>query len=158
LFKNTQPSSFLLLKKNICFFKKAILIIMGYLYTYLLFFLAVQIHFGCQNANSEGEKLYKEYCANCHMDDGKGLEGLIPPLAQSDYLQYKKNQLACLIQNGLNEKMVVNGREYEGKMPANPKLSEVEIANILNYIQNAWGNKAEFISIQTVKDELKNCK
>ncbi len=121
-------------------------------------FFGASLTFGaCQNPHPEGEKLYKVHCANCHMDDGKGLEGLIPPLANSDYLQKKPQELACLIRHGYEGKMTINGQIYEGKMPANKALSVVEIANILNYISNTWGNKREFIPQKTIQSAIDSC-
>ena len=107
---------------------------------------------------AEGKGLYERHCANCHMDDGSGLEGLIPPLAKADMLQTLGASAACLIRNGVSGKMVVNGVTYEGEMPANERLSEVEILNILNYINNSWGNQREFIKLDEVKQSLNPCK
>src|SRR5687768_14899730 len=69
------------------------------------------------NRESEGQQLYVQQCANCHMDDGSGLRGLIPPLAGSDYLVRHREQLACLIRHGQQGEIVVNGVHYNRPMP-----------------------------------------
>ncbi|MCP4439462.1 MAG: cytochrome c [Aureispira sp.] len=114
----------------------------------------------CSSINdpyAEGKPLYLRHCANCHMDDGSGLEGLIPPLAKADVLQNAGASAACMIRNGLKGKMQVNGIEYDGEMLPNAKISDVEILNILNYINNAWGNQRDFIKLDDVKTALKGC-
>ncbi|MCO4291322.1 cytochrome c [Solitalea sp. MAHUQ-68] len=105
---------------------------------------------------SEGLYLYQKYCQNCHMDNGQGLGQLIPPLAASDYLQQNTSELACIIKNGKKGKITVNGKEYEGIMPAN-NLSTIEIAEIITYITNTWGNKLPTYSIKQVEEDLKKC-
>lgn len=114
----------------------------------------------CQrNPYQEGSRLYAVHCANCHGDDGKGLGALIPPLAGSDYLQKERGQLACILVNGLSDTIVVNGVLYGGQpMPANAALSDIHVANILNYIQNSWGNQLPDFTLQEVRADLSRCK
>lgn len=106
---------------------------------------------------AEGKPLYQKHCANCHMDDGSGLEGLIPPLAKANMLQQSGAAAACIVRNGLKGKILVNNIEYDGVMLPNNRLSSVEILNILNYINNAWGNQRDFIKLDEVKAALDNC-
>lgn len=87
-----------------------------------------------------GEKIYLKKCAVCHGKDGLGKRERIPPLANSDYLINNKEASIKGILFGQNEKITVNGKNYDRKMKA-IKLSDVEIANVMNYIQNSWGNK-----------------
>lgn len=91
------------------------------------------------------------------MKDGKGLRGLIPPLANADYLKNNPSQIACIIRNGMTGKIQVNGKEYEQAMQAIPQLSDFEIANVINYINQAWGNDYGFRTIQEVRTSLENC-
>lgn len=107
---------------------------------------------------SEGLYLYKTHCQSCHMEDGKGLGELIPPLAKADYLQKNKNLLSCIIQKGMkNEKITVNGKEYQSIMPGFESLGTIEIAEIITYITNSWGNQAGIYSTQQVEADLKKC-
>lgn len=109
------------------------------------------------NRQSEGQQLYAQQCANCHMDDGSGLRGLIPPLAGADYLTRHRDQLPCLIRHGQQGEIVVNGQRYNRPMPGVPDLTEVHITNILNYIQTNFGNNNEVFTVQEVKRALEQC-
>lgn len=111
----------------------------------------------CQDEYSDGAALYAQHCANCHMEQGQGLGELMPPLAQSDYLQQQGVLIACGIRYGMEGPMRVNGKVYEGQMPANDLLSDVDILNILNYINNSWGNEAPYLSLDEVKKTLNEC-
>lgn len=104
----------------------------------------------------QGRQLYEQHCANCHKADGAGLGTLIPPLAQSDYLKNKERVL-CIIRHGLNGSLVVNGKEYNQPMPANPQLTAIEIAEIATYIFNSWGNKGGFVAVGEAREALESC-
>ncbi len=104
----------------------------------------------------EGEKLYTAYCANCHQRDGKGLASLYPPLAGSDYLLADLPRAACIIKNGLMGEIIVNGDTYNQMMPGNP-ITNLEIAEILSYVTNSWGNEAGLTSVKDVEKWLKEC-
>lgn len=112
---------------------------------------------GGQGTYSEGAQLYQQHCASCHMEDGTGFEALYPPLANADLLHQLDVAAACVVRNGLEGRILVNGVEYEMGMPAQPQLSAVEITNILNYIHNAWGNKRAYISLSEVEHSLEKC-
>jgi mono/diheme cytochrome c family protein len=112
---------------------------------------------GNQEPYQEGAVLYKKHCSNCHMDDGTGLEALYPPLAGSDMLESMDVAAACVLRNGLQGPIVVNGIQYDMEMPPMPQLSGVEITNLLNYIHNAWGNERAYISLDKVQAALERC-
>lgn len=100
----------------------------------------------------EGAELYKIQCQACHQENGQGIEGVFPPLAGSDYADYKdKNGHATVVLKGLNGKIVVNGVEYNGAMQAfGPQLTDAQIAAIVTYERNAWGNSDGWISPEEV--------
>jgi len=104
-----------------------------------------------------GKILYDAYCSDCHMNDGSGLEGLFPPMDKSDYLKKHKLDLACIIRYGLEGKISVNGKEYNQKMEGFPKISESDIANIVNYINFKFLGEEEYVNIKQIKDMLSNC-
>ena len=106
----------------------------------------------------EGERLYKVYCENCHMHDGKGLRGLIPPLANSDFIANNKEQIPCLIKNGISGAIIVNDTTYNTEMAGIPELSDVQINNIINYINNEWNDDLKESNIKDVKNSLQNCR
>lgn len=111
-----------------------------------------------QQPYGHGESLYKNFCANCHMETGEGLKGLIPPLAAADYLKNNQDQLACIIRHGMQGEIRVNGKTYDEMMLAVPELNDFEITNVINYINTSWGNNIEYMSIERVKTQLENCK
>ncbi len=71
----------------------------------------------------------------------KDLEGAFPPVAKSDYLKRPSKDLIAVILKGQSGEIKVNGVVYNGMMPAQDYLSDQEIADVLNYINNSWGNK-----------------
>jgi mono/diheme cytochrome c family protein len=91
------------------------------------------------------------------MDDGTGLPGIIPPLMGSDYLSEQQPALPCLIRNGIEGLMVVNGRSYQTAMPGIPQLTEFEITNVINYVNTAWGNAIPPVRHPDVREQLENC-
>lgn len=90
---------------------------------------------------ANGKTVYTNNCMNCHMEDGKGLAGAFPPIAKSDYLKRPSKDLIAVILKGQSGEIKVNGVVYNGMMPAQDYLSDQEIADVLNYINNSWGNK-----------------
>lgn len=105
-----------------------------------------------------GEILYQNFCTNCHMDNGSGLKGLIPPLAQADYVAADPAGMACIIRYGLSDTIMVNDTLYNQPMAGIKQLTDFEITNIINYINHAWGNAYGYTSYETVKSRLDSCK
>jgi cytochrome c551 len=101
-----------------------------------------------------GKKLYDLHCANCHQEDGVGLGRLIPPLNPSDYMSSDVSRTVKLIKYGMKGEIEVNGIIYDGIMPANPKLTNMEIAQISTYIYNVWGNNKGLIEAGEVEKIL----
>ena len=106
----------------------------------------------------QGEILYLNFCANCHIEDGSGLAGNIPPLAGADFVAQNQEQLACIIRYGLEGSVMVNGLTYQNPMAGIPQLSEFEIANIINYINQAWGNDYGYLPLKTIRESLEECR
>ncbi len=111
-----------------------------------------------QNPFKHGELLYKGLCQNCHQEDGQAVKGLIPPLAGSDYFKDNPALIACIMEHGLEGEIVVNGKKYNSPMAPIEDLSSSEMANIINFIINSWGNEGGFVSIKDVKSALESCK
>jgi nitrite reductase (NO-forming) len=86
-----------------------------------------------------GSRLFAQNCAACHQPEGQGIAGAFPPLAGSDYLLSDKDRAIGVIINGLSGEVVVNGESYNGVMPA-VLLSDEDVANVLTYVLNSWGN------------------
>ena len=123
----------------------------------LIIFGLVLYSMACQNPYKAGANSYNLYCASCHMEDGSGLQGIIPPLARADFLSLYPEQLPCIISKGMIGPVTVNGVIYDQAMPAVEDLDIVEIANILNYIQHRWGDETYFYDQARVKEALQAC-
>lgn len=102
----------------------------------------------------KGKKIYDIACNNCHMDDGKGLQGIIPPLAQSDYLANHQDELVRIITMGIKDTILVNGISYDQPMEGITTLTPVQITNVINYINTAWGNDIPITTLQKVNNSL----
>lgn len=100
----------------------------------------------------EGQRLYLTHCAACHQANGRGLPGAFPPLADSDYLMQDRSRALAVVLEGLSGEIVVGGEEYDGVMPGMGYLSDDEIAAILTYVTNTWGNEAAAFSVAEVAD------
>lgn len=86
-----------------------------------------------------GEQLFLENCAECHQADGKGLANIYPALAGSDVVKGSGVDVALVL---------IIGR---GEMPSfSGSISDEDIATIINYVRNAWGNSGDFISAKTI--------
>ena len=109
-----------------------------------------------QSYMANGQRLYDRHCVNCHQANGEGLRQLIPPLRASDYLAGRK-EVACIIRHGARHPMKVRGKSYHAFMPPNPKLRDIEIAELMCYIGNAWGNREGFHSVKEVRALLGTC-
>jgi len=91
-----------------------------------------------------GKQVYMDMCVTCHLPDGKGVENIYPPLANSDYLIKKQDESIRAIKYGLQGEIVVNGVTYNQIM-ASMGLYDDEVADVMNYINNSWGNKNDKI-------------
>ena len=89
-----------------------------------------------------GKGIYTENCITCHMGKGEGIPQTFPPLAKADYLMKTPEKAIHAIKFGLQGKIKVNGLDFENAMPM-PGLGNDEIADVMNYIQNSWGNSSE---------------
>lgn len=92
-----------------------------------------------------GSNIYSQNCAACHQPDGKGIDGALPPLVASDWLNKDKSRAIDAVKNGLTGPIVVNGNKYNSVMPA-LGLSDDDIANVLTYVYNSWGNSKAVVT------------
>ena len=98
-----------------------------------------------------GEVLFKGTCSACHQDKGQGIDGVFPPLAGSDYLVADKKRAIGVVLNGLSGPVTVNGKAYNSVMPPMSQLNDDEVANILTFTLNSWGNNAGVVTAADVK-------
>ena len=93
---------------------------------------------------ADGKEIYNDFCVQCHLDNGEGVSGVFPPLAKSDYLLGNVEMSIRGLKYGLSGPIVVNGEEYDGVMQ-NQGLDNLEIADVMNFILNNWGNESKEI-------------
>jgi nitrite reductase (NO-forming) len=99
-----------------------------------------------------GKSLFQGTCSACHQTEGQGVPGAFPPLASSDFLgKLDKKELIAIVLNGKEGKITVNGSDYDGLMPPQSQLADDEVANILTYVLNSWGNRGGRITPDEVK-------
>lgn len=105
----------------------------------------------------QGELLYRKHCSNCHQVNGTGLGRVYPPLNQSDYMEKNMEYVLCLIKNGIEGELVVNGISFNQAMPGVPTLSDLEIAEIATYIYNSGDHKRGIIEVSYARQILNQC-
>ena len=103
-----------------------------------------------------GQMLYVDFCVRCHLPDGTGETGLIPPLANADFLQDIQATVQS-IKYGIHGPITVNGVIYNNTM-APMGLENDEIADVTNYILNSWGNTADMIVTEAYVRRIKETK
>lgn len=101
---------------------------------------------------ARGKLLYNETCITCHLGNGEGVKGTFPPLAKADYLLKQPDKAIAAVKYGLKGKITVNGVVYNMAM-ANPGLDDQEVADVMNYIFNTWGNKSPIGTVTAKKVE-----
>ncbi|RPG58748.1 MAG: cytochrome c [Flavobacteriales bacterium TMED235] len=89
-----------------------------------------------------GKEIYNDFCIQCHLTSGEGVSGVFPPLKKSDYLLNNIEKSIAGIKFGLRGEIIVNGEVYNSLM-INQGLDNEEIADVMNYILNEWGNSFE---------------
>lgn len=107
---------------------------------------------------TNGRDIYIQHCQNCHGEKGEGLENLIPPLTDTTYLRQNRNKLAGYIKNGMEGKIVVDGRSFDEKMPAHEEITDIDLAQLIVFITNAYGNKQGMYTTDDVAKDLQNGK
>ena len=90
---------------------------------------------------SDGQEIYNDFCSQCHLEDGKGVKGIYPPLAKSDFLTDIDRTISS-IKYGLKGPITVNGEKYNSMM-VSQGLDDEEISDVVNYILNSWGNSTD---------------
>ena len=100
-----------------------------------------------------GQALFAGTCSVCHQADGKGMAGVFPPLAKSDFLAGDIKRAIDVVLRGLSGKVTVNGADYNSVMPPMNQLNDDEVANILTYVINSWGNPGGTVSKEDVKKQ-----
>lgn len=127
--------------------------------TFLLIYFATAIALGAfflqdpelQESMQRGNEIYIDFCVTCHLAKGEGVANTFPPLAESDYLANNREESIRGVKYGQQGEIVVNGVTYNNVM-APLGLEDDEIADVMNYVMNSWGNSSEkVVTIEEVE-------
>ena len=98
-----------------------------------------------------GKKVYTQYCMACHQVDGSGVPGLNPPLEGTPHVLGSKTKLIRIILKGMNTHEEIAGEIYSNIMAPHDHLPDQQIADVLTYVRNSFGNKAIAVTAGDVK-------
>jgi mono/diheme cytochrome c family protein len=100
-----------------------------------------------------GEKIYNTYCVACHLRDGKGDGTRFPPLDSSEYVLGDKLRLINIVLNGTQQLINIKGKQYSNLMPSHSFLSDKDLALVLSYVRQNFGNAASEITPEEVANQ-----
>ena len=103
-----------------------------------------------------GKQAYMQTCFACHQAEGQGIPNAFPPLAKSDYLNADVDRAIGIILRGKTGEITVNGEKYNSVM-TRQMLSPDEIANVLTYVYNSWGNNKQVVT-KAMVEKVRNSK
>ena len=89
-------------------------------------------------------------CQGCHQATGTGQPGLIPPLAGSEWVTGGTERIVRVVLRGLMGPVTVKGATYNNVMPTQQALSDAEVAAVVTYIRNSWGNQGSMVTKEMV--------
>lgn len=106
---------------------------------------SIPVQDALKESMERGKTVYQNTCLACHQSNGSGVPGLNPPLKKTKYVLGDKKMLINIVLEGLDEEIEVNDEVYSNVMPAFNMLKDQEIADVLTYVRNSFGNKASAV-------------
>ena len=100
---------------------------------------------------AKGKGVFMQTCFVCHQLNGEGIPAQIPPLAKADYLMADKERSIRIVLQGQTGELEVNGKKYNGTMTPLNYLSDDDIANVLTYVRNSFGNNGDAVTPAEVR-------
>ncbi len=105
---------------------------------------------------SRGQAVYMQVCFACHQPTGMGLPPMFPALASSDWVNAKKpDRIIRMVLHGFTGPITINGKPFTSPAPLMPAqgnaLNDIQIADVLTYVRNSFGNKADAVTPDQVK-------
>ena len=104
-----------------------------------------------------GKVVYSSQCASCHQVNGLGIPGINPPL-NGKAVNGDKTTLIDIFIHSQDTLKALNGKQYQHSMPGGTVMKDQEIADVLTYIRNSFGNKTSSVKITDVKSARKKLK
>lgn len=103
---------------------------------------------------ASGKAIYQRTCVACHQANGAGIPNAFPPLAESDYLNEDTDRAIDIVLRGKTGEITVNGTTYNSAM-TKQDISSSEVADVLTYVYNSWGNNKTDVTTAQV-NKIKN--
>ena len=116
--------------------------LVSYLICVLILALSLRQDKELAESIKRGKSVYTDFCVTCHLENGEGVEYTFPPLAKSDYLTNNREASIRGVKYGQRGEITVNGKVYDNTMMP-MGLEDQEIADVLNYVMNSWGNSQD---------------
>ena len=104
-----------------------------------------------QASMTRGKVVYTTYCLPCHQADGTGVPTINPPLVKTKWVLGDKTVLVQQVLKGSANKVEIDGEKFVGAMPAQAHLTDEQIADVLSFVRNSFGNKASILTQAEVK-------
>jgi mono/diheme cytochrome c family protein len=117
----------------------------------LLLFSAIFFQPLPKDSMERGKKVYDQYCMPCHMPDGSGVPRLNPPLIKTSYVLGDKKVIIQIVLKGFDEQVEIDGEYYQNVMAPHDFLTDEQIADVVTYVRNSFGNKASIATPAEVK-------
>ena len=120
----------------------------------VLFFITIAMISKAQSLKismDRGQKVYEKVCLSCHMADGGGVPHLNPPLSQTSYVLGDKSKIIYIVLTGMTDRIPIDDEFYSNNMASHKDLSDQQIADVLTYVRNNFGNKASAVTAAEVK-------
>jgi mono/diheme cytochrome c family protein len=104
-----------------------------------------------QASITRGKQVYLQVCLACHQVDAGGVQGMTPTLVKTTYVLGPKIPLIKIVLNGMTGAVTINGDDFHNVMAPHSDLTDQQIADVLTYVRNSFGNKASAVSVAQVK-------
>ncbi len=100
-----------------------------------------------------GKKVYENLCIACHQLDGGGVPNMNPTLIKTKWVLGDKKALIKIVLKGLKGgEIEIDGDTFSNIMPPQQEtLTDLQIADVLTYVRNSFGNKASGVTVAEVK-------
>jgi mono/diheme cytochrome c family protein len=104
-----------------------------------------------QTSIIRGKAVYGTFCLDCHQADGSGVPNINPPIIKTSWVLGSKTVLIQQVLKGSANKVEIDGETFHNTMPAQAQLTDQQIADVLTFVRNSFGNKASIITPAEVK-------
>jgi len=98
-----------------------------------------------------GQAVYQKECLSCHQMDGGGVPHMNPPLAGSTDVLKDEKKIIGIVLNGMTDRLPLDDEYYSNNMASHSYLTNQQIADVLTYVRNSFGNKADAVTVAEVK-------